>query len=326
MILRNGWRAAASACLVLLLIQSGFAQQFGQKIDEINADGTGYEELYLVPQNSAVGSPVISVDGKWLALEFSNLRISNGRLAETGSRHAWLRTFELSKLRKVPAAQRTQPVTSEQPGVVLAGTGNGSMPSWSPKANRLAFTISASGGVYVMTREGSQLSRVHPKGWGATWSPNGRMVAYFSSPNGDALMCYDLVEDEEFIVLRTLSNLIESGFAWSPDSRSITFSAHTRQGTAVIARCYVLKRDTYQELRTGIVARGISWHPDGKRLLFANLARVSYRLTTIPATAEEPDNQSPPEMIPGVPDMISAGDPALSPDGKKILFVGSPTR
>ena len=324
MVLRNCCRAAASACLRVLLIQSGFAQQFGQKICEINADGTGYEELYVVPQNSAVGSPAISADGKWLALEFSNLRISPGRFAETGSQHSWLRTFELSKLREVPAAQRTQPVTSELPGNVLAG--NGSMPSWSPKANRLVFTIPRSGGAYVMGREGSSLSRVHPQGWGATWSPNGRMIAYTNARNGTVLMCYDLVEDEEFVVLRNLSNRIYSGFAWSPDSRSLAFSSHTRQGRAVIARCDVLKRDTYQELRTGIVARGISWYPDGKRLLFANVDRPPYRLATIPATPEEPDNQSPPEIIPGVPDTVSAGNPVWSLDGKKILFVGSPTR
>lgn len=326
MVLRNSWRVAASACLVVLLVQSGFAQQFGQKICEISADGTGYEELYVVPQNFAVGSPAISADGKWLALEFSNLRISNGRFAETGTRHAWLRTFELSKLREIPAAQRTRPVTVGQPGVVVAGTGNGSMPSWSPKGNRLVFTIPGSGGVYVMSREGSSLSRVHPQGFGATWSPDGRMIAYVNARNGNVLMCYDLVEDEEFIVLRNLSNRIYAGFAWSPDSRSLAFSSHTRQGKAVIARCDVLKRDTYQELRTGIVARGISWHPNGKRLLFANLARVPHQLMTIPATAEEPDNQSPPEIIPGVPDTVSAADPVWSSDGKKILFVGSSTR
>ncbi|MBC8289974.1 MAG: PD40 domain-containing protein [Planctomycetes bacterium] len=169
------------------------------------------------------------------------------------------------------------------------------------------------------------MSRVHPQGWGATWSPDGRMIAYINAGNGNVLMCYDLVEDEEFVVLRIQNSRIYSGFAWSPDSKSLAFCARTR-GVNVVGRCDVLKRDTYQELRSGIAAQGIAWHPDGKRLLFASTTRVPFRLMTIPATPEEPGNQSPPQFIPGVPDTISAGNPVWSPDGKKIIFVATPTQ
>ena len=49
--------------------QLAFAQAVGRKICEINADGTGFRDLYVVPDNTSVGSPAFSPDGKTLALE-----------------------------------------------------------------------------------------------------------------------------------------------------------------------------------------------------------------------------------------------------------------
>jgi Tol biopolymer transport system component len=174
------------------------------------------------------------------------------------------------------------------------------------------------GAAFVMRADGTDLVQVHPQGWAAKWSPDGRMIAFLNKRNGNQLRVYDMVEDEEFAIGTSSFQNIYAGFDWSPDSSSIAFSARTRTGKSLIARVGVLKRGEYEELQPGAHARRISWHPDGSRLLYS----VTQRLVTIPASGAE----SQPEAIPGIPNNLSAEVATWSPDGKKIIFIATPNR
>jgi Tol biopolymer transport system component len=311
--------------ILLSLASAGFfvphpvhAQAVGQKICEINADGTGLRDIYVVPANVSVGSPVISSDGKMLAFEVRMLNSSRGLFTESGQRQSVIMTIPTSSL----------PVTEKDTlGLRVDGGGQprthpnlgyGAMPGWSPGGHRLVYSMPGQGAAFVMRADGTDLIQMHPQGWAAKWSPDGRMIAFLNKRNGNQLRVYDMIEDEEFAIGTSSFQSIYAGFDWSPDSSSIAFSAKTRTGKYLIARAGVLNRGEYEELRPGANARRISWHPDGSRLLYS----VTQRLVTIPARGAE----SQAEVIPGIPDDLSAEVATWSPDGKKIIFIGTLNR
>lgn len=319
--------SVAAVALAWLLPQPVQAQLVGQKICEINPDGSGFRVLYEVTRNTSVGSPVFSRDGKTLALELTQAGVSRGQFLESGQRRSWLQLVPASRFRDLSDEERVRPVNVTPPGIAIPGLGNGAMPSWSPGGHRVAFSIPGSGGVYVMRADGSDVVQVHAPGWAARWSPDGRMIAFLNQRQGNLLLCYDLVEDEEFVAFRDPTfRQIYPGFEWSPDSRSIAFCAQPQGGPVTISRFDVLDQNSYRELKTGSPARGLAWHPDGRQLLFAENRNGKQQLFTIPATRPESSVEPLPELIPGIPDTLAAAAPVWTPDGKRIVFVATPLR
>lgn len=310
--------------LLLSLVCAFFASQFahaqavGQKICEINADGTGLRDIYVPPGNVSVGSPAISSDGKMLAFEVTMLNSSRGLFTETGQRQSVVMAIPTSSFPVTAKDTMGLRVDGRGQPRTYPNLGYGAMPSWSPGGRRLAYSMLGQGAAFVMRADGTDLVQVHPQGWAAKWSPDGRMIAFLNKRNGNQLRVYDMVEDEEFVVGTSTFQNIYAGFDWSPDSSSIAFSARTRTGKYLIARAGVLERGDYEELQPGAHARRISWHPDGSRLLYS----VTQRLVTIPVRGAE----SQPEAIPGVPNNLSAEVATWSPDGKKIIFIATPNR
>jgi hypothetical protein len=95
-------------------------------------------------------------------------------------------------------------------------------------------------------------------GLGAQWSPDGRQIAWFVSPGGNAT--HLLVSDAEGHRLRALFPRVVDA-VWSPDSKSIAYGFLRGGGrwTAVV------------DATTGarhVVAKGdpLAWSPDGKEL------------------------------------------------------------
>jgi hypothetical protein len=92
------------------------------------------------------------------------------------------------------------------------------------------------------------------------WSPDGRHIAWFVSPGGNAPRLS--ISDALGAHLRTLvARPILGGAVWSPDSESIAYGlgSHGRKRTAVV------------DVSTGarhLVAKGypLAWSPDGKEL------------------------------------------------------------
>lgn len=311
-----------SLVVTLLTSSTVFAQAAGQKICEINANGTGFRDLYVVPGNVSVGSPTVSSDGTTLAFEATIYSSSRGRFVESGQRQTVVMTVPTSDL----------PVTAKDTlGFRIDGRGQprtfpnigfGVMPSWSPGGNRLVCSMVGQRAVFVMRKDGTEATNLHPQGWAAKWSPDGRMIAFVNQRNGNRLTVYDLVEDEEFAIGSSSYRNIRAGFDWSPDSRSIAFCATTRTGQYEIARVNVLERGQHEVLRRGVPALRLSWHPDGSRLLYSDVRKRPQRLVTIPTRGE----QAQPQAVAGIPSNLSADIATWSPDGKKIIFVGTLNR
>jgi Tol biopolymer transport system component len=314
--------------LLLSLASAFFASQFahaqavGQKICEINADGTGFRDLYVMPRHVSIGSPVISADGKTLAFEATMQNVSRGRFEESGNRQAVIMTVATSDLPLT--AQDTMGFLIDARGQSrpFPNLGFGVMPSWSPGGHRLVSSTVSGAGAFVMRANGSDRIQLHPQGWSATWSPDGRMIAFLNRSTNNQLQVYDLVEDEEFALKTPFFSNIRVGFAWSPDSSTIAFSGRDRTGKYLIAQVGVLNPNEYREVQPGVSARRISWHPDGSRLLYADVRRKPERLVTLAISEAD----AKPELVPGIPENVAADVATWAPDGKKIVFVAAYSR
>jgi len=147
--------------------QLAFAQAVGQKICEINADGTGFRDIYVPPGTVSVGSPAISSDGKKLAFEVTMLNSSRGQFTETGQRQSVIMAIPTSSLPVTAKDTLGLRVDGQGQPRTFPNLGYGAMPSWSPGGHRLACSMLGQGAAFVMRADGTDLVQVHPQGWAA---------------------------------------------------------------------------------------------------------------------------------------------------------------
>ncbi len=161
-------------------------------------------------------------------------------------------------------------------------------PVWSPDGNRIAYLSDKSGEyeIYVVAQDGSDeaiklTSHVDGYRHSLRWSPDSRKIAY----TDQTLTCYyidvdskkitkvDRAEYENVDVSLDLKPIYD--FAWSPDSRYITYSKLTEEG---IYQVFVYSLDTGKK---HCVSDGLfnDFHPVfskcGKHLLFVSNRRFS---------------------------------------------------
>lgn len=303
-------------CLMLLLVlampvSAAQAQLIGWKLCEVRAEGTGFKVLCEAPETGGIGTPSFSADGKTIVIEETHVgRRWQAKFLRSDSRNTSLRFLNAAEPELNPAGR---------PGQRLA-----SMPSFSPGGHRVAFTIPNVGAVCVMQRDYSDVIQLAQAASGATWSPNGRMIAFANRNSGNALEIYDLVEDEQFSVRTPLVRSVKLGFCWSPDSRWLAISGYRKDGAgAVIARVRVTGRVGETEvLLPSVSADRLSWHPDGSKLVFSVHKPDRHHLYLIDALGP---NETPTEVS-GIPKSLSAAVPTWSPDGKRIVFIGLPAK
>lgn len=183
-----------------------------------------------------------------------------------------------------------------------------------PNGERVVF--SARGEVFSVPAENgithnlTKTSGVHERG--ATWSPDGRSVAYLSDQSGEfEIYIRDQYGNGEAIQLTKGADTYIFGIAWSPDSKKIAYSdrklrlnyvdVDTRKVTQVYQAEY------------GLI-NSFNWSPNSKWLTFTlpteNMFTkvVVYNLETR-AISDVTDN------------WYNSDSPAFSSDGKYIVFV-----
>ena len=199
---------------------------------------------------------------------------------------------------------------------------DGAMPSFSPRAQRIAFSRYAPNrGVWVMNSAGPEkgLALIDESGWCAVWSPDGRKIAYIKSTGqGANLVIFNVIEGTRHPVFDEIPSpysQIYWNFAWSPDSKQIVFNA-SKNGKKEVAIVDVrgarhgLTTRLRENLRTSF-----SWRPDGKRILFCNHhpERGSTQLFLL-----DPKTEAPAELLLGQNPKWRHVDTSYSPDGTKI--------
>ena len=170
---------------------------------------------------------------------------------------------------------------------------NDSAPSWSPDGKRIVFSSDRDGNregnrnnseIYVMDADGGNQQRLTENDFFDTapsWSPDGERIAFMSRRDGhfigDFGLSYEIyVMDADGKNTRRLTNnrKSDSSPSWSPDGRSIVFSAD-RKADDVNFEIYVMDDDGNNQRRLTNNReddKTPSWSSDGKRIVF-----LSYR-------------------------------------------------
>ena len=104
------------------------------------------------------------------------------------------------------------------------------------------------------------------------WSPNGKMIAYFTTdikePHTATLNVFDLSKDESRIMGTVPAAGVNTEMAWSPDSKRIAYN--DKEGKVI--KVMSIETGSVEDIETGLVDVNIyhlDWSPGGKRFVFA---------------------------------------------------------
>jgi Tol biopolymer transport system component len=198
-------------------------------------------------------------------------------------------------------------------------------PVWSPGGGRIAFLSRRDGGkeVYVVNADGSGQRRLTGDARfpaGPAWSPNGRQILFEGGPSLSGVYVVNADGSGQ-------RRLARSGGApaWSPDGRTIAFFSDSK--------IYLMNADGSEHRQLtrklwvwGGAGRALAWSPDGRKLAFfgkggpcpfcfnlwlVNSDGSGLRKLTGELWAAGSGGEGGPTF-----------DPAWSPDGQMIAFVG----
>lgn len=273
---------------VLKLNEFNFKTKTPDEFFTVNADGSEWKSLFRFETHFACGSPAISPDGKTLAFDAWSIK---PRTSPT------IFTLELGK---------TTP----------RRIGAGSMPTWSPDGTQFASSHS---GVRIISLEGWNRVAIREKGWGAQWSPDGKVIAF---TEGTAIKLYDVASKKIRTIIQAHDyRQIYWNMTWSPDSRWLCFKGHKADGTNDVVTLDTNSdrpKPRVHHSTTLNVNADFAWHPDGNRIVFGMHCpeRKKTQLYEF-----NPNNDEPPTLFPGQDETRNNTDVCWMPDGQQLIVV-----
>jgi len=162
-------------------------------------------------------------------------------------------------------------------------------PCWSPDGKKVAFLRfhitkssteeSDEAGIYIINSSGGEteiLTSISGKYiFSLVWSPDGKMIAYFTkekeAPNTSYMNVIN-VENGAIRVLGEVSDVYSNTeLAWSPDSKQIAFNVEDYVSNLIKIKVMSLSDGSIKDIKTNMVDVKIyhfDWSPDGERFVF----------------------------------------------------------
>jgi Tol biopolymer transport system component len=190
-----------------------------------------------------VGGPTLSHDGRWIAYSPSDVAVVWIVRADGRGRRRLLRctcgVFDWSPNGKSVLLEAFKETAGGYRGSVVVLPLNGKR--------------------RVIARYGED-SGYHGDAEGATWSPDGRWIAYLDTEDNDAKIGLYIVRPNGKRLHRVVRGAVLTA-AWSPNGRKLAFTRENGQLGVVGVDGHGLKR-----LRMQAKAHNVEWSPDGRRL------------------------------------------------------------
>ena len=169
--------------------------------------------------------------------------------------------------------------------------------------------------IYVMKLDGSGLTDLtkdlQPPASYAEWSPDGKKIAFVSSPISNNTVFTDFVNiyvmNADGTDMKNLTNRMNSDTqpSWSPDGQRIAFAAQKDNSLEIS----VMNSDGTNLISLNQAGSEPSWSPDGKRISFTCDTRICIMKS---------DGSEVKQVTPA--DILWAQSSAWAPDGKSIAF------
>jgi Tol biopolymer transport system component len=182
----------------------------------------------------------------------------------------------------------------------------------------LTYAVESSGSLCLARADGSHRVRLTGgKDQAPSWSPNGRRVVFARQVGAASRI---LVADTRGRVVRGLTQAgAFADPAWSPDGTRIAYVSRDGRSRVVIVSTTGRALGEILAAPTGFISRPV-WTPDSRRVAFAeDVAMESGRAGTSRIVVANADGTGRRVLV------GQASDPAWSPSGSKIAYVGYPS-
>ncbi len=158
------------------------------------------------------------------------------------------------------------------------------------------------------------------RGWGAQWSPDGKIIAYTQGPT---IRTIDPATEVVSMVLAAAESPYQEIFwnmGWSPDSNRLCFKGVRKDGTPEVATIRLVGGPDLKVHYRGQQPfnNSFAWSPDGKRIAFS--FRSADQPRKLMHTLDPDRTDLPPTPFRGTDESLIAYDPCWTPDNQALIF------
>ena len=242
--------------------------------------------------------PSISADGKTIVYE-DNFGI-------------WKLDVASGKSSEIRVEIKTDPKENDTELVTLANDAEGF--HISPSNRRAAIAVH--GEIFTIATGSGETQRVTDSAWkeqNPRWSPNGKWIAFVSDRTGREEV---FISDELGKNVKQLSNIDsdKNGLVWSPDSKWLMYNGSDHK-----LRRVEVDSGKVEELASSPIGNlgAAQFSPDDAYISYSKPDKLTRQHVWIKEIASGQEHQI------GGEDFLSSNGARWTPDGKKLLFLGS---